>query len=67
MAICLSMMVGRLGSTVGSIVIGMTINDYCSWTFLMPTFLLISSGFLAFTIPNISKSWNKSQQDVASK
>lgn len=55
MAVCISMMVGRLGSVTGSIVIGMVIGDYCDFTFLMPTILLLTSGVSAFTIPNISK------------
>ena len=55
MAICVSMMVGRLGSTVGSIIIGLVINKHCDLTFLMPTVLLLISAVLAFTIPNITK------------
>jgi hypothetical protein len=55
MAVCFSMMVGRIGSVVGSLVIGTVINNYCKETFLMPTILLLTSGVLAFTIPNISK------------
>jgi MFS transporter, VNT family, synaptic vesicle glycoprotein 2 len=58
MAVCVSMMVGRIGSVVGSVVIGLVIDNYCSLTFLMPTILLITSGVLAFTIPNISKRIN---------
>ena len=55
MALCLSLMSGRLGSVVGSNVIGALIDNYCEYTFLMPTILLTTSGILAFTIPNISK------------
>lgn len=55
MAVCISMMTGRLGSVSGSMVIGTVINKYCTQTFLMPVVLLFSSGFLAFSIPNISK------------
>lgn len=57
MAICLSMMVGRLGSASGSVIIGLLIDKNCDLTFLMPTVLLIVSGILAFTIPNISKRY----------
>lgn len=49
------MMVGRIGSTVGSLVIGINIDKNCEMTFLMPTILLGISAVLAFTIPNISK------------
>jgi MFS transporter, VNT family, synaptic vesicle glycoprotein 2 len=55
MAVCISMMAGRLGSSVGSLVIGAVIDKHCRETFLMPVFLLFSSGILAITIPNISK------------
>lgn len=55
MAVCVSMCVGRIGSTSGSIILGLIIENYCSLTFLMPTILLTISAVLAFTIPNISK------------
>ncbi|XP_037044113.1 synaptic vesicle glycoprotein 2B-like isoform X4 [Bradysia coprophila] len=55
MALCLSLMSGRIGSVVGSNIIGTLLDNYCAYTFVMPTILLISSGCLAFTIPNISK------------
>jgi MFS transporter, VNT family, synaptic vesicle glycoprotein 2 len=55
MAVCLSMMVGRIGTVVGSTVIGAVIDQHCDLTFLMPTFLLLTSAVLAFTIPNIGK------------
>lgn len=55
MAICISMMIGRLGSSVGSIIIGLVIDKHCDLTFVMPTVLLGVTAVLAFTIPNISK------------
>jgi MFS transporter, VNT family, synaptic vesicle glycoprotein 2 len=55
MAVCLSMMAGRLGSVVGSLVIGAVIDNSCRETFFMPVVLLFTSGVLAMTIPNISK------------
>ncbi|XP_037039784.1 synaptic vesicle glycoprotein 2B-like [Bradysia coprophila] len=55
MALCLSLMFGRIGSVIGSNIIGTLLDNYCDYTFVMPTILLISSGCLAFTIPNISK------------
>lgn len=54
MALCLSLMSGRIGSVVGSNIIGTLLDNYCTYTFVMPTILLITSGCLAFTIPNIS-------------
>lgn len=55
MAICISMMIGRLGSSAGSIIIGLIIDTHCDLTFVMPTVLLGMTAVLAFTIPNISK------------
>jgi hypothetical protein len=46
------MMVGRIGSVVGSVVIGFMINDHCNSSFVIPTVLMVLSGVLAFTIPN---------------
>lgn len=59
MALCLSLMSGRIGSVVGSNIIGTFLDNYCTYTFVMPTILLIASGFLAFTIPNISNKISK--------
>ncbi|KAG5683089.1 hypothetical protein PVAND_012392 [Polypedilum vanderplanki] len=55
MAVSISMMFGRVGSVVGSNFVGLTIENYCTYTFILPAVLLISGGFLAFTIPNINK------------
>lgn len=55
MAVCVSMMFGRVGSVVGSVIIGIVINSHCKYTFLMPVILLFTSAVLAFTIPNIGK------------
>lgn len=55
MALCLSLMSGRIGAVVGSNLIGAMMDNYCTFTFLMPVILLTSSGFLAYTIPNISR------------
>lgn len=55
MALCLSLMSGRLGAVLGSLFIGLLMDNYCTYTFLMPTTLFIISAILTFTIPNISK------------
>jgi len=54
MALCLSLMCGRLGSVVGANIIGTLLDNYCVYTFVMPSVLLTLSACLAFTIPNIS-------------
>lgn len=55
MALCLSLMLGRLGGVVGSLFIGFLMDQYCTYTFLMPTVLFTVSACLTFTIPNIGK------------
>jgi hypothetical protein len=55
MAVCISMMFGRSGSVVGSLVIGVVIESHCKETFIMPIVLIAASLALSFTIPNISK------------
>lgn len=55
MAVSVSMMVGRIGSIAGSNLIAIALNSFCKFTFYVPTILLIASGVLAFTIPNINK------------
>jgi MFS family permease len=55
MAVCISMMFGRSGSVVGSLVIGFVIESHCRETFIMPIVLIAASLALSFTIPNISK------------
>ncbi|KAG5683092.1 hypothetical protein PVAND_012395 [Polypedilum vanderplanki] len=59
MAVSISMMFGRVGSVVGSNFVGLTIRNFCTYTFIVPAVLLISGGFLAFTIPNINKREKK--------
>lgn len=55
MAVCFSMMIGRVGSVIGSLLAGALIDGYCNELFIMPVVLLLSSAALAFTIPNIGK------------
>lgn len=54
MALCLSLMSGRLGAVFATNLIGLLLDEFCKYTFLMPTILLFISGCLSFTIPNIS-------------
>lgn len=55
MAVSISMMIGRVGSVAGSNFVGLAIKSFCTYTWILPAVLLISGGFLAFTIPNINK------------
>jgi hypothetical protein len=49
------MMTGRTGSVVGSLILGSIIKKYCSYAFVMPIVLMVTSEALSFTIPNISR------------
>ncbi|CAG9802681.1 unnamed protein product [Chironomus riparius] len=55
MAVSISMMVGRIGSAVGSNFLGFALDRFCTYTWLLPCVLLLSSGLLSFTIPDIGK------------
>lgn len=55
MAVCIALMVGRLGSVVGSNMLGILLEEYCELTFGIASVLLIICGVLAFFIPNISQ------------
>jgi predicted MFS family arabinose efflux permease len=55
MAVSISMMVGRIGSAVGSNFLGLALDRFCTYTWLLPCILLLSSGLLTFTIPDIGK------------
>lgn len=54
MAISLSLMCGRLGSIFGSNIVGLFLDDYCEWTFVISGAALMLSCILVFFIPNIS-------------
>jgi hypothetical protein len=53
MAINISMMFGRIGSVMGTNVVGFTLDHYCSATFAVSASIMSACGVLAFFIPNI--------------
>lgn len=55
MAVCISLMFGRLGSVFGANVVGLILDSYCDVTFIFSGSLLCLSGALAFLIPNIAR------------
>lgn len=55
MAMCISLMFGRLGSVFGSNLVGLLLDRYCDATFLLSGITLLLSGILAFFIPNINR------------
>uniref|UniRef100_A0A182P3F5 Major facilitator superfamily (MFS) profile domain-containing protein n=1 Tax=Anopheles epiroticus TaxID=199890 RepID=A0A182P3F5_9DIPT len=55
MAVCISLMFGRLGSVVGANIVGFLLDSQCELTFWISGVSLIGCGMLSFFIPNIYK------------
>lgn len=55
MAVCISLMFGRLGSVVGANIVGVLLDSQCELTFWISGVSLIGCGVLSFFIPNIYK------------
>lgn len=55
MAVCISLMFGRLGSVVGANIVGILLDSHCELTFWISGVSLIACGLLSFFIPNIYK------------
>ncbi|XP_049277272.1 synaptic vesicle glycoprotein 2B-like [Anopheles funestus] len=55
MAVCISLMFGRLGSVVGANIVGLLLDSQCELTFWISGVSLIGCGVLSFFIPNIYK------------
>lgn len=55
MAVCISLMFGRLGSVFGSNLVGLLLDSHCQVTFVLSGVTLLISGVLVFFIPNIAR------------
>lgn len=55
MAVCISLMAGRLGSVVGSNVVSAMLSQNCEITFISSGVSLIIAGLMGFLIPAPSK------------
>lgn len=55
MAINLTMMFGRIGSVLGTNIVGSTLDQYCAPTFAVSAGLMILCGVLSFFIPKIRR------------
>lgn len=53
MAVCLSMMFGRLGGIVGSNMFAIYFEDHCEWSLMTAGATLIVCGFLSLAIPDV--------------
>lgn len=55
MAMCISLMMGRVGSVIGTNFVGAVLGTYCELTFYLACFATISAAFLLLFLPrNIS-------------
>lgn len=55
MAINISMMFGRIGSVMGTNVVGFSLDYYCNETFGVSAGIMAACGVLAFFIPKIRR------------
>lgn len=55
MAINITMMFGRIGSVLGTNIVGLTLDQYCGTTFAVSAAIMIMCGLLSFFIPNIRR------------
>lgn len=55
MAVNISMMFGRIGSVMGTNVVGFTLDDYCATTFTISATLMAACAVLSFFIPKIRR------------
>ncbi|XP_012158342.1 synaptic vesicle glycoprotein 2B isoform X2 [Ceratitis capitata] len=60
MAVCISLMMGRLGSVVGANVFGALLSHHCESAFIVSGVTLILSGFLGFFVTKKGKPSGKS-------
>ncbi|XP_052900101.1 synaptic vesicle glycoprotein 2B-like [Anopheles moucheti] len=67
MAVCISLMFGRLGSIAGSNLVGVLLDTRCELTFWISGLLLIGSGVLSFFIPHIYKRQASERISVSSR
>lgn len=55
MAVCISLMIGRIGSVSGSNILGILIETHCETALYSPAVGLIIAGALGFLLPNSNK------------
>ncbi|KAL9878785.1 synaptic vesicle glycoprotein 2A-like isoform X2 [Glossina fuscipes] len=55
MAMCISLMMGRVGSVVGTNFVGALLSSYCELTFYISCFAMISCAFLILFLPKSIK------------
>jgi MFS transporter, VNT family, synaptic vesicle glycoprotein 2 len=55
MAINITMMFGRIGSVLGTNIVGLTLDKFCGPTFLVSASIMFLCGILSFFIPKIRR------------
>jgi MFS transporter, VNT family, synaptic vesicle glycoprotein 2 len=55
MAINITMMSGRIGSVLGTYIVGLTLDQYCTRTFAVSAAIMVMCGILSFFIPKIRR------------
>lgn len=55
MAVCLTVMMGRLGGMVGVNMVALLIENHCELTFGIASVIVLVCGLCTFAIPNIMK------------
>jgi MFS transporter, VNT family, synaptic vesicle glycoprotein 2 len=55
MAINITMMFGRIGSVLGTNIVGLTLDKFCGATFVVSAAIMFLCGVLSFFIPKIRR------------
>ncbi|XP_055911439.1 synaptic vesicle glycoprotein 2B-like [Eupeodes corollae] len=63
MAVCICLMMGRIGSVIGTNVIGALIENHCQLAILLASSFLLSGAFTAFLLPKGASS--KKDQNIS--
>lgn len=64
MAVCISLMFGRLGSVFGANLVGLLLDTHCQVTFALSGLTLLLSSVLVVFIPNISRRSSSSDDFI---
>ncbi|XP_017471875.1 PREDICTED: organic cation/carnitine transporter 7-like [Rhagoletis zephyria] len=64
MAVCISLMIGRIGSVTGSNILGALIETHCEFALFSPSVALIIAGFLGLFLPKASNVSQKANEDM---
>lgn len=63
MAVCISLMLGRIGSVTGSNVMGALIESHCEVALYSSSGALILAGILGFLMPKTQNAAKKTSDD----